>query len=458
MFYPLLIKNGEISLVEDDEYASFYDKYTSKFDDNYLNDIKIKYENQGFDFVLPIDPKGIYRVWRWAPESFKQRSDEIFADKKKDGYLVKVKDRLENKPGLKPKSVWYKPKYTAALGTNILTAILGDAGLFSYPKSISTVEDSIRIGANNNSLVFDYFAGSGTTGHAVININREDNGSRKYVLVEMGDYFDTVLKSRIAKVVYSESWKDGKPTARHTGISHCFKYIRLESYEDTLNNLRLDQNPQLKRAVAANPALKEDYMLRYLLDVETRGSQSLLNIDAFADPTAYTLDVKKPGTDEYATRAVDLIETFNYLIGLRVLHTSVPQTFQATFKRIIDPELPEDQHTKLVVDGRIRQIEDGPWWFRKVEGWVPKDSGLPNNGQREKVLVVWRKLTDNIEQDNLMLDEWFQKNRISTRDFEFDTIYVNGSNNLPNLKLDDENWKVRLIEEEFMKRMWEVDA
>ncbi len=54
-----------------------------------------------------------------------------------------------------------------------------------------------------------------------------------------------------------------------------------------------------------------------------------------------------------------------------------------------------------------------------------------------------------------MLDEWFQKNCLNTRDFEFDTIYVNGSNNLPNLKRDDENWKVRLIEEEFMKRMWE---
>ena len=326
---------------------------------------------------------------------------------------------------------------------------------FSYPKPVGLMRDAITISnLNKNILVLDFFAGSGTTGHAVIDLNRADDGKRKYILLEMGDYFDTILKPRIAKVVYSESWKDGKPTARHTGISHCFKYVRLESYEDTLNNLRLDHNPQRKKAVAANPALKEDYMLRYLLDVETRGSQSLLNIDAFADPTAYTLEVKKPGTDEYATRAVDLIETFNYLIGLRVLHSSVPQTFQATFKRITDPELPEDQHTKLVVDGRIRQDEGGPWWFRKVEGWVPKDAANPNNGQQEKVLVVWRKLTDDIEQDNLMLDEWFQKNRISTRDFEFDTIYVNGSNNLPNLKLDDENWKVRLIEEEFMKRMW----
>ncbi|EPR44207.1 DNA methylase N-4/N-6 domain protein [Desulfovibrio sp. X2] len=323
---------------------------------------------------------------------------------------------------------------------------------FPHEKSLALLQRIIGWITSPGELVLDYFAGSGSTGHAAIRFT--NTKTRKYLLCEMGNYFDTVLKPRIAKTVYSESWKDGKPTACHTGISHCFKYIRLESYEDTLNNLRLDHNPQRKKAVATNPALKEDYMLRYLLDVETRGSQSLLNIDAFGDPTAYTLDVKKPGTDEYATRAVDLIETFNYLIGLRVLHTSVPQTFRAEFKRITDPELPEDQHTKLMVDGRIQQDEGGPWWFRKVEGWVPKDPANPNNGQREKVLVVWRKLTDDIEQDNLMLDEWFQKNRISTRDFEFDTIYVNGSNNLPNLKLDDEDWKVRLIEEEFMKRMW----
>ena len=339
-----------------------------------------------------------------------------------------------------------------------LHQILGEQYAASYPKPSKLLTLLLASSRHSQGYWFDYFAGSGTTGHAVINLNREDNGNRKYILVDIGDYFDTVMKPRITKVIYSKLWKDGKPTARHTGVSHCFKYIRLESYEDTLNNLRLAHNPKRKKAVAANPALKEDYMLRYLLDVETRGSQSLLNIDAFADPTAYTLDVKKPGPDEYATRAVDLIETFNYLIGLRVLHTSVPQTFQATFKRITDPELPEDQHTKLVVDGRSRLDEGGPWWFRKVEGWVPKDAANPNNGQREKVLVVWRKLTDDIEQDNLMLDEWFQKNRISTRDFEFDTIYVNGSNNLPNLKLDDENWKVRLIEEEFMKRMWNGDS
>lgn len=343
-------------------------------------------------------------------------------------------------------------------GEKEITSLFGKSRTFGGPKPTTLIRRFCQQSAVTNEFVCDFFAGSGTTGNAVINLNREDQLQRKLILIEMGDHFNTVLKPRIAKVVYSESWKDGNPSSRHTGISYCFKYIRLESYEDTLNNLRLDENPLRKKAVAANPALKEDYMLRYLLDVETRGSQSLLNIDAFAYPTAYTLEVKKPGTDEYATRAVDLLETFNYLIGLRVLHTSVPQTFQASFKRITDQDLPEDQHTKLVVDGKIRQDAEGPWWFRKIEGWVPKDPANPNNGQREEVLIVWRKLTGDLEKDNLMLDEWFQKNRISTRDFEFDTIYVNGSNNLPNLLQDGDTWKVRLIEEEFMKRMWDVES
>ena len=412
--------------------------------------------DDGVIAIYPIDPENIERKWRFARNTVERIQDELIVHYLKKRNVFDIK-RLKKRFNFK--SNWVDSRYSGNNhGTQLLNQIIPKAPA-SYPKSLYTVKDSIVAGTNENTLsvVLDYFAGSGTTGHAIISLNREDGGTRKYILVEMGNYFDTVLKPRIAKVIYSESWKDGKPLMRHTGISHCFKYLRLESYEDTLNNLRLDHTPQRKKAIAANPALKEDYMLRYLLDVETRGSQSLLNIDAFADPTAYTLDVKRPGTDEYAIRAVDLIETFNYLIGLRVLHTSVPQTFQATFKRITDPELPEDQHTKLVVDGRIRQDEGGPWWFRKVEGWVPKDAANPNNGQREKVLVVWRKLTGDIEQDNLMLDEWFQKNRISTRDFEFDIIYVNGSNNLPNLIQDNENWKVRLIEEEFMKRMWHCE-
>lgn len=331
--------------------------------------------------------------------------------------------------------------------------------MFPYCHPVGLYEDLDWSGTQDKiGYVLDFFAGSGTNGHAVINLNREDGGQRKYILVEMGRHFDTVLKPRVQKVVYSADWRDGKPQTRDTGVSQCFKVLRLESYEDTLNNLIIDGNPTRQQLLSANDDLRRAYMLGYMLDVETRSSASLLNTDAFADPTRYILKAKKPGSDEYTLRSVDLVETFNYLIGLRVEHIAAPQTFTASFKRDPDPELPGEQHTRLVLDGRMRQDEDGPWWFRKVEGWVPTNPMQPNNGQRDKVLIVWRKLTGDLEQDNLMLDEWFRHNRISTRDFEFDTIYVNGSNNLPNLRQEGETWKVRLLEEEFMQRMWDGDG
>ena len=320
-----------------------------------------------------------------------------------------------------------------------------------YKKIVGAVTQEI------NSTTLDYFAGSGTTGHAILSLNREDQGVRKYVLVEMGIHFDTTLLPRITKVIYSSDWKNGKPTSRDAGISHCFKYIRLESYEDTLNNLVFDGNPARNKSIESNPSVKEDYMLRYLLDVETQSSQSLLNINDFTDPAAYSLVVKKPGSDEQITQNIDLIETFNYLLGLRLENMAVPQVFTASFARKPDPKLPKDKHTKLALDGKIQLADDGKWWFRSLEGWVPADPMNPNDGPKERVLIVWRKLTGNPEEDSLMLDEWLKKYRISTRSFEYDTIYTNGPNNLPNLKRDDENWEVRLIEKEFHKKMWEIE-
>ncbi len=411
--------------------------------------------NEGFIRIYPLSKNKVERVWR--------RSYESCLNLVKDGKLVcsdqySIYQLIEAHERVSALfSNWIGPRYNAGTnGANLLKEIIGKQNPFAYPKSIFTVEDAIfSADVDHCDCVFDYFAGSGTTGHAVINLNREDDGNRKYILVEMGDYFDTVLKPRISKVVYSTDWKDGKPRNRDTGVSHCFKYLRLESYEDTLNNLVLQSDPIRDEALEASDSLKEDYLLHYLLDVESKGSQSLLNIDAFNDPTFYMLKVKKPGSDEYIEKAVDLIETFNYLIGLRLVHLGMPQTLSAAFTRLPDQDLPQDQDTKLVIDGDFRQAADGKWWIRKVEGWVPKNPYNPNDGLKEKVLIVWRKLTGNLEEDNLILDAWFTKNRISTLDWEFDTIYVNGSNNLPNLQRDGDTWKVRLIEEEFMKRMWD---
>jgi len=227
--------------------------------------------------------------------------------------------------------------------------------------------------------------------------------------------------------------------------------VRLESYEDTLNNLELRrtgaQQSLLDLAEARGPdRLREQYILRYVLEVETRGSRSLLNVAAFTDPTAYTLKVKRPGSDESREVNVDLLETFNWLIGLVVEHMAAPQTFAAAFER--------DGEGRLRLKGRLQQQAGGPWWFRTV-------TGTTRDGRR--TLVIWRKRPggedpEGIEQDNLVLDEWFTKQGYSSKDSELDLIYVNGDNNLENLKAPDDTWKVRLIEEDFVRLMFETEG
>ena len=183
-----------------------------------------------------------------------------------------------------------------------------------------------------------------------------------------------------------------------------------------------------------------------MLDVETCGSQSLLNVHAFTDPTAYKLKVKRPGSDESREVNVDLLDTFNWLIGLTVKTIAAPQTFSAAFER--------DSEDRLRLKGRLKQDapsanEEAPYWFRTVTGTTP-------DGRR--TLIIWRKLTGEPEQDNLVLDEWFTKQGYSAKDSEFDLIYVNGGNNLENLKTADDLWKVRLIEEDFHRLMFEAEG
>ncbi len=330
-------------------------------------------------------------------------------------------------------------------GEKMTSAMFGKSGVFLAPKHPSFVSRFIQHAAKKNSTVLDCFGGSGSTAHAVIQLNRDDGGKRRYVTIEVGEYFETVLKPRVLKAIYSQDWKNGKPVSRQ-GLSQCVKVLRLESYEDALNNLELRRSESQQRLLAVAEThgvdgFKEQYTLNYMLDVETRGSQSLLNIKAFQDPTAYKLLVKRAGSDESLETNVDLLETFNWLVGLTVEHISAPMIFSAN--------LEHDTEKRLRVKGRIKQDESGPWWFRTVTGKAPDG---------RQTLIIWRKLTGDPEKDNLVLDEWFTKQGYSTKDYEFQLIYVNGDNNLENLKTPNDTWKVRLIEEDFHRLMFDTEG
>jgi adenine-specific DNA-methyltransferase len=347
-----------------------------------------------------------------------------------------------------PIDVWhYKDTGTTDDGGKAIKALFGFEA-FTNPKPPSLIRRAIALSPiePDKRIIMDFLAGSASTAEAVLQENREAEVCSKYVLVEIGEHFDTVMLPRICKVAYAANWRDGKPRSRDEGLSHLAKYIRLESYEDALNNLEtrrtaMQQSLLDARETQGANGLKEQYLLRYMLDVETRSSQSLLNVQAFSDPTAYNLKVKQPGSDESREVNVDLLETFNYLIGLTVQHIAAPQTFAAEFER--------DSENRLRLKGRLKPDAAGPWWFRTVAGSTP-------DGRR--TLVIWRKLTGDPEQNNLVLDEWFTRQDYSTKDYEFQLIYVNGDNNLENLKAPDDTWKVRLIEEDFHRLIFDMEG
>ena len=127
----------------------------------------------------------------------------------------------------------------------------------------------------------------------------------------MANYFDTVMIPRLKKVCYSFNWKGGKPKDTD-GISQFFKYQILEQYEDTLDNIELTSNKQ------AELKFGDDYLLKYFLDYETRENPSLLNIDKLKNPFSYKLKVNLGEVGEPKEMVVDIPETFNYLLGLKV--------------------------------------------------------------------------------------------------------------------------------------------
>lgn len=456
-FYPIYIKDGKIIRIGE-----------VPADDFHPSGKNAKMPNGEIE-IWPIDQDGVERRWNFGLDSIEENIPRITIQEVDGEYDLFLTHEITV-----PKSVWTGGEYDAGnYGNTLLIDILGKK-LFDFPKSINLVKRCVSISStpSTDTVILDYFGGSGTTAHAVIDLNRECSGKatsdkRKYIIVEMGEYFNTVLKPRIQKVVYSKIWKEGKPQELKSyinalkknvsdakkqirelqglnsqeefefetqrlegevirnesliqlcekelkqdnafgGVSHCLKYLRLESYDDTLDNLIVGLPAgQQKTLEKIGKQAREEYMLSYMLDVETKASDSLLNLDRFSDPFSYTLKIRKD--NELKARKVDLVETFNYLIGLYVEQMETIRGFK-------------------VIRGKLRT--------------------------GEKTLVIWRNTKENANDD---LDEFFKKQKYNTLDFEFDLIFVNGDNNLENLKVAEDKWKVRMIEEEFKKRMFET--
>ena len=238
------------------------------------------------------------RCWRCS----RQRLDELIADNRiwfgHDGNNVPSVKRFlsEVKQGVTPLTVW---KYEDVGHTQSATQELNRIGIpFENPKPHTLLKRILQIASHRDAIVLDSFAGSGTTAHAVLALNKEDGGNRKFILVECEDYADTITAERVRRVI--SGVPDAKDASLREGLGGSFTYCRLGDPVDVETMLSGDDLPEFGQLAAhllytahgiAAPGLiamrsddepfysddETDYYLRYRPDVDwLRSNEAML--------------------------------------------------------------------------------------------------------------------------------------------------------------------------------------
>ncbi len=269
----------------------------------------------------------------------------------------------------------------------------GKVKLKSGKKPEKLLKRIIEMGSNTNNYVLDFFLGSGTATAVAQKLGR------KWLGIEIGTYFEDLAMKRMKYVLNGELTGVSKDVNWQGG--GLFKYQILEQYEDTLDNIELTPNKQ------AELKFGDDYLLKYFLDYETRENPSLLNIEHLKNPFAYKLKVSLEEVGEPQEMFVDIPETFNYLLGLKV--------------------------KRLKVRNNMRKYL---FVFGEKEG---KD-----------IAVVWREYDDKWSENDFKKDKEFIIKELET--WIPDILYVNGQSVLTP-KLGEHSVEIRYIEPEFKKLM-----
>ncbi len=189
--------------------------------------------------ILPKLSDGSEGRWRWGKETSENRLDELFVSmvKGRNEYDIFQKDYL-NKNGeekrIKPKSFWFGTDFSSEAGTLQLKKIFGGRS-FDTPKSIELLKYCLEQATDKDSIILDSFAGSGTTAHAVMELNAKDGGNRNYILIELEDYAESTTAERIKRVIDGY----GEGNKKTEGIGGDFEFLELD---DPLFNVDGDIN------------------------------------------------------------------------------------------------------------------------------------------------------------------------------------------------------------------------
>ncbi|MEM4638212.1 MAG: site-specific DNA-methyltransferase [Candidatus Woesearchaeota archaeon] len=389
----------------------FYDFDNRKYAKKPLHNPRLS-NSQGlhYDITCPDGSilKGAEHQWVYNKNTFDKLNKEgkiIFVQSKNKTWKVMYKHYMDETQGEIPRSILYDISLNS-FGVKEHKC-LGISSIYNYPKPSTLISYFVEISSvNDKDIIFDFFAGSGTTAESVLKINQKYNRKLKFILIEMDNYFESIIIPRIKKLSFSLNWGNGKPKDTHWQGGGFFKYQYLEQYEDTLHNILFNESKQKDLFSLLSEESKQEYIIKYMLDYETKESPTRLTISKFETPFDYKIKVISNNKGEEVV-AVDLVETFNYLIGLKV------NKIQYAYNQ-------QDNNRKYVF----------------VEGEI-------NNN---KIAVIWR---DTTNLDNKTDNEFIEKNLEDIQGYE--GLYINGDSSISHKKINQ-------IESVFLKHMGVADA
>ena len=357
LYYPILVNKitSSVSTITKDEFCCIYNKDLKQHNEEYLAQLRTKYESLGFYFLLPATGgKGM--SWRWGWQKVKTESDEIIVCMNGDEVSLYKKQRpqLGEMPSKKPKSIFYKPEYSSGNGKAELLSVLGES-LFGYPKPLKLIMDFLTICSRKNSTILDFFAGSGTTLHATMQLNAEDGGHRKCILVTNNEnnICEEVTYERNKRVIQGYTTPKGEEVEGLHDNNLRYYRTTLLSRDKSVKNMR-----QLVRLATDLLCIKNDVYTeaefcgkhlnpniaryfdngqgnRMLVIYEERAIQLLVQLMAQTedDGIKTMVYVFSPGADPYTDDFEDVAE--------RVKLCALPSAIYEAYKRVLPKRKPK---------------------------------------------------------------------------------------------------------------------
>lgn len=349
--------------------------------------------------------------WRVSKENFAklQKENRIWWGTEQKSMPRLKRFRSDVKEGVVPQTLWrYEDVgHTQEAKKELVATVLFERSedMFNTLKPTRLIQRILNVATDveQPDLILDFFAGSGSTGHAVIDLNRADGGQRRFVLVEQEEYFESVLVQRIQKAIFSDAWKDGQPHPEKPirGSSALVAVLTLEQYEDALNNLI----PSVRSAPDANGQSAMDGVAGFV-------QQQLLLDSAGVDferlrtaPLDYAIRVGNGNGG--VPKVVDVPATAALLLGLR-------------------------EQRRVVLERRERP-------YLVVRGEDP-------SGQQ--VLIIWRTLPEIADLDAWKADQVVLRDLVAEHGIGVAEVWVNGDCVIEagsyTLRSTDELWETRM--------------